>query len=199
MRKKVLRRRIISAAVALVLIMAAVLLTVYFTTREKTSGTLKEEKVVRDTLSSNLSSTGLIKDISTSAKIPLAALTVDDPEKLSDIVANDYTVALSYFFGEGGSDPVLYRVISVNEEYQRKKNKIDTEDENVEFLTLAPAYFDWETATAYYQIEANAGRTDAANLYGEAVEATTVKVLSPVAARYCSSTLAATAVWVSAR
>ena len=79
MRKKLLRRRVIGVAVALALIVAAVLLTVYFTTRERTSGTLKEEKVVRDTLSSNLSSTGVIKDISTSVKIPLAALTVDDP------------------------------------------------------------------------------------------------------------------------
>ena len=101
MRKKLLRRRLISAAVALVLVVAAVLVTVHFATRDKTSGTLREEKVVRDTLSSNLSSTGVIKNVSTSAKIPLAALTVDDPEKLSDIVENDYAVSLPYLLEIG--------------------------------------------------------------------------------------------------
>lgn len=164
MRKKLLRRRVISAAVALVLIVAAVLLTVYFTTREKTSGTLKEEKVVRDTLSSNLSSTGVIKDISTSAKIPLAALTVDDPEKLSDIVENDYTVALPYLLGEAGDTPVIYRVISVNEDYRGKGSKIDTSAENVVLATLAPAYFDWAAAAVYYQLEVDAGTTEAENV-----------------------------------
>lgn len=164
MRKKVIRRRIVSAAVALILIAAAVMLTLYFTTREKTSGTLREEKVVRDTLSSNLSSTGVIKNVSTSAKIPLAAMTVDEPGKLSEIVQNDYTVALPYLLGEGGEDPVLYRVISVNEDYHRKSSTINTTAAAVELLTLAPAYFDWEAAAAHYRVEVDAGRTDAENV-----------------------------------
>lgn len=164
MRKKILHRRIVSAAIALVLIAAAVLLTVYLTNREGTGGTLKEEKVVRDTLSSNLSSTGVIKGVSTSAKIPLAALTVDDPGKLSDIAENDYTLALPFFFGEGGDEPVLYRIVSVNEEYQRKNTVIDTTDENAVILTLAPTYFDWAEAEKYYRIEAEADRTDAENV-----------------------------------
>ena len=164
MRKKVLRRRIISAAIFLVLIVAAVLLTVYFTTRDKSSGTLKEEKVVRDTLSSNLSSTGVIKDVTFSTKIPLAVLTVEEPGKLSDIVANDYTLNLPYLLGEGGDVPLLYRVIEVNEDYLRKSSTVSTEDDNVTLMTLAPAYFDWAAASKHYQIEVTTGTTNAANV-----------------------------------
>ena len=164
MRKKVIRRRIIAVVLGVALVVAAVGLTLYFTTREKSGGTLKEEKVVRGTLSSNISSTGVIKNVASSTKIPLAALTVDDPEKLSEIVANDYTVNLPYLFGEGGEEPVLYRVISVNEDYHRKSSKISTEDENVTLLTLAPTYFDWAEAAKYYQLEVDAGTTDADNV-----------------------------------
>lgn len=164
MRKKVIHRRIIVIVLTIALVAAAVGLTLYFTTREKSSGTLKEEKVVRDTLSSNLSSTGVIKNVSTSANIPLAALTVEDPGKLSDIVANDYTVNLPYLFGEGGEEPVLYRVISVNEDYQRKTSTISTTDDNITLMTLAPTYFDWAAAAEYYQLEVDAGTTDADNV-----------------------------------
>ena len=164
MRKKILHHRIISAVIALFMIAVAVGLTLYFTTREKSSGTLKEEKVVRSTLSSNLSSTGVIKNVSSTTKIPLAALTAEDPAKLSEIAGNDYTVALPYLLGEGGEVPVLYRVISVNEEYQRKSSLINTADKNVVLATLAPAYFDWAEAAKHYQVEVDAGRTDAENV-----------------------------------
>ena len=124
MRKKLLRLRILSFVIALLLVAAAVIVIVHFTKRDS-RGTLAEARVVRASLSSNLSSTGLVKDIKTSADIPLAAMTLEDPEKLSEIVENDYTVSLPTLLGEGSQGPILYRVTWVDEELIGKKTDLE--------------------------------------------------------------------------
>ncbi len=162
-RKKLLRLRILSFTVALLLVAAAVVTIVYFAVK-KPAGTLAEATVVRASLSSNLSSTGLVKDISTSADIPLAALTVENPEKLSDIVKNDYTTSLLTLLGEGNQGPILYRVTWVDEALVGKKTTLGTEEAERKLIELVPLYFDWEKAAEAYALEVSLGTTEAGNV-----------------------------------
>lgn len=160
MRKKLLRLRILSFVIALLLVAAAVIVIVHFTKRDS-RGTLAEARVVRASLSSNLSSTGLVKDIKTSADIPLAAMTLEDPEKLSEIVENDYTVSLPTLLGEGSQGPILYRVTWVDEELIGKKTDLGTAETEKKLIELVPLYFDWEKAAEAYAIEVSLGTTEA--------------------------------------
>ncbi len=160
MRKKLLRLRILTLAIVLLLLAAAVVAIVYFV-EKKPKGTLAEASVVRASLSSNLSSTGLVKNISTSADVPLAALTLEDPEKLSEIVENDYTVSLTDLLGEGSQGPILYRVTWVDEALVGKKTTLQTSDSERTLMELAPLYFDWEKAAEVYALEVSLGTTEA--------------------------------------
>ncbi len=163
MRRKALRARIFWGIVFVVLLTAGILAIVHFTSN-KPGGTLAEASVVRASLSSNLSSSGVVRDVSVSTKVPLAALTVEDLESLSDIEANDYTVNLVTLLGEGSQGPVLYRVKWVNEEYAAKKTTFRTTEEDVDLMRLAPIYFDWEKAAEHYAIEVSLGTTEAENV-----------------------------------
>jgi len=93
MKKRILRLRILWSIVAALLIVAAVITIIYFSGR-KSKETLAEALVVRASLSSNLSSTGVVKNLAFDTSVPLAALTVEDTETISDIIDNDYTVNL---------------------------------------------------------------------------------------------------------
>lgn len=164
MRKKHLRNRIILILTVVLLIAAAVVLTVYFTTRDKDSGTTKWAAVVRSTLSSNLSSTGVIASRADTVKVPVAVLVADELGSLTDIEENDYTVNITTLLGEGGDEPVLWRVIEINEEYRKKVTTFSTSDPDEPLAVLAPVYFDWAAAAAAYQLELNAGTTSAGNV-----------------------------------
>ncbi len=164
MRKRVLRHRILWGAVAFLLIAASVTAIVYFVTRNKPSGTLAEASVVRASLSSSLSSTGEISEVSTEVSVPLAALVAEDPEKISDIEKNDYVLSLPALLGEEGGTPVLWRVTSVNERYQKKEIEQSTRDADADIITLAPARFDIEKATEYYEKAVALGSTEAGSV-----------------------------------
>ena len=158
-----MRMRILWSIVAVLLIAAAVVTIVYFSTR-KTKGTPAEAAVVRASLSSSLSSTGVVKNLSFDTDVPLAALTVEDTKAISDILDNDYTVNLITLLGEGAVGPILYRVTWVDKDYVGKENEFHTDDESRDLITLAPVYFDWEKAAEYYAIEVSTGTTEAENV-----------------------------------
>ena len=160
MRKRVRRARILWGIVALFLIAASVVTIVYFT-RDKSENTVAELPVVRASLSSRLSSTGVVKNISTRTKIPLAVMAIDDLTKLSEIVNNDYTVNLITLLREDNPDPILYRVAWVNESLVGKKTTFRTTEENRDLITLVPIYFDWDVAAEHYAIEASLGTPEA--------------------------------------
>lgn len=163
MKKRILRMRILYAIVAVLLIAAAVVTIVYFSTR-KTKGTLAEASVVRASLSSNLSSTGVVQNLAFDTDVPLAALTVEDTKTISEIMENDYAVNLVALLGEGSLGPILYRVTWVNKDYLGKETEFSTADASSDLITLTPVYFDWEKAAEYYAIEVSAGTTDAENV-----------------------------------
>ncbi|MBQ2718663.1 MAG: hypothetical protein IJF73_01195 [Clostridia bacterium] len=163
MRRKALRTRIFLVILTVVLLTAGVLAILHFIP-QKPKGTLAEASVVRASLSSNLSSSGLVRKISVSTKLPLAALTVEDPESLSDVVANDYTVNLVTLLGEGSQGPVLYRVKWVNEELAAKTSTHSTSDTPEELIRLVPIYFDWDKAAEHYALEVSLGTTEAKNV-----------------------------------
>ena len=163
MRKKLLRLRILTLTVVLLLLAAAVVTIVYYA-KQKPKGTLAEATVVRASLSSNLSSTGLVKEISTRTDIPLAVMTVEDPDSLSDIVENDYTVNLITLLGEGSQGPVLYRVTWVDEEMLGEKTTLNTSDDEKKIAELVPLYFDWEAAAEAYALEVTLGTTETQNV-----------------------------------
>ncbi len=163
MKKRNLRIRILSIALAVVLIVAAVVLGVYFSSK-KNKGTLAEALVVRASLSSNLSSTGVVKNLAFDTSVPLAALTLEDAETISDIIDNDYAVNLITLLGEGSQGPILYRVTWVEKDFVGKKTEFNTAEESRDIITLAPIYFDWEKAAEYYAIEVSTGKTEAENV-----------------------------------
>lgn len=163
MKKKKLRIRIICAVIAAVLAVAAIVTGIYFSAN-KNKGTLAEALVVRASLSSNLSSTGVVKNLEFDTKVPLAAMTVEDPETISDIIENDYVVNLITLLGEGSQGPILYRVTWVDKDLIGKKTEFNTADENRNIITLAPIYFDWDKAAEYYAIEVSTGTTEAENV-----------------------------------
>ena len=162
--QRIKMHRILWGTVALLWIAASVVAIVYFATREKSSGTLAEARVVKASLSSSLSSTGEINEVSSKVELPLAALVAEDPEKLSDIEANDYEMSLPALLGEEGGTPLLWRVISVNEKYQKKTVKLTTDAADTAILTVAPVRFDIEKATEYYELAVALGSTAATNV-----------------------------------
>lgn len=164
MRKRQLRHRVLLIVLVIALIAAAVALTLYFTARETGGSTVKWASVVRSTLSSNLSSTGVIASRDDSVKVPVAVLVADEVGGLADIVDNDYTVNVTVLFGEGGEEPILWRVCEINEDYRQKKTPLSTSDADVTLAVLAPVYFDWAAASEAYQIEVAAGTTTAGNV-----------------------------------
>ena len=125
MKKRKLRIRILSIALAVVLVVAAVVTGVYFSSK-KNKGTLAEALVVRASLSSNLSSTGVVKNLAFDTSVPLAALTLENTETISDIIDNDYTVNLITLLGEGSQGPILYRVTWVEKDFVGKKTEFNT-------------------------------------------------------------------------
>ena len=162
-RRRSMRIRIIAAAIALVVIAAAVVLVVVLSNK-KSTGTLAEASVVRASLSSNLSSTGLIKNMAFEIDVPLAAFVLNDAETFGEIGENDYTVNLITMLSSGTQGPVLYRVTDVESTMLGKESKFNTNDENVEIVTLVPLYFDWEKASAHYAEESLKGTTEAENV-----------------------------------
>ena len=164
MRRRILRHRILWGIVALLLVAASVAAIVYFATAGKGEGTKLNASVVRASLSSSLSSTGEIQDVATSVKLPLAAMTVESPEKLSEIEKNDYTVNLISLIRGDSATPFLYRVIEVNEKYLRKKVEVSTADASEEIVTLAPVRLDTGKLAEYYAYDLAAGRTEAETL-----------------------------------
>lgn len=160
MSKKNLKGKIIMAAVALVLLAAGIVAIVYFA-GQKPSTTQMEASVARASLSSHLSSSGVVDDVNTKYDIPLAALTMEDAEKLSDIVKNDYTLNLITLLQAGNAGPILYRVTWVNEDYLSKTETFSAEEESHRIVTLAPVYFDWDAASKAYGVEVALGTTEA--------------------------------------
>lgn len=163
MKKRKLRIRIICAVIATVLAVASIVTGIYFSV-DKNKGTLAEALVVRASLSSNLSSTGVVKNLEFDTPIPLAALTVEDPEKISDIIENDYILNLITLLGEGSQGPILYRVTWVDKDLVGKKTEFHSADESQDIIALAPIYFDWDKAAEYYAIEVSTGKTEAENV-----------------------------------
>lgn len=164
MRRRALRHRILWGIVAVLLVAASVATILYFAIGKKGEGTLPTAKVVRASLSSSLSSAGEIQDVATSVKLPLAAVTAESPEKLSEIEANDYTVNLITLIRGENSTPLLYRVMEVNDDYLRKSVTVSTAEESVDIVTLAPVTLDTGKLADYYAFDLAAGRTEAETL-----------------------------------
>ncbi len=160
MRRRAFRHRVLTIIVALFLIAASVVAIVHFATRKEGGGKLAEALVVKASLSSSISSAGEIRDVSVSAKVPLAIFTAEKVDKFGDIEHNDYIVNLPTLLGENGGEAVLYRVKSVG--YGEKTAlTLSTDDPSRELMTVAPVYFDFAAASAQYVRDKAAGETDA--------------------------------------
>lgn len=164
MRKRVLRHRILWGFVAILLIAASIVTIVFFATQEKAKGRVLDAKVVRASLSSSLSSAGEISTVSTKVAVPLAALTVEEPDRLSDITANDYTVNILTLLGENASEPVVWKLLFVNERYEKSSVCVSSEAADETIARLAPVTLDWEKLTAQYRLELSAGTTEAGSV-----------------------------------
>lgn len=162
-KKRILRVRLLYVVLAVILIAAAAILIVYFSNK-KQKGTFAEATVVRASLSSNLSSTGNITNLAFDTKIPLAALTLENADDITDITDNNYTVNLIKLLSEGNQGPLLYRVSWLDETMIGKKTTFSTEDASQDIITLVPIYFDWEKASERWAFEVSMGTTDAANV-----------------------------------
>ncbi len=159
-KRKSIRLPIICAALAVIILSTAIVLAVVLS-NDKPNGTLAEATVVRASLSSNLSSTGVVKNISFSTPLPLAALVLENAETLEEIEENDYTVNLVKLLSDGSQGPILYRVIEVDEKMVGKTVNLDTKSESVDIIKLAPLYFDWQGAKTKYDEAVLAGATEA--------------------------------------
>ena len=159
-RLKSLRLRIILIVMS-VLLMASLVTTLILLSKRKPKGTLAETSVVRASLSSSISSTGAITELEFETDIPLAALTVQNAETLTEISENDYTVNLITFLSEGNQGPFLYRVSWVNEDLLGKKTDISTADANEDIIKLVPVYFNWARATEAFEEAVDNDATDA--------------------------------------
>ena len=164
MRRRILRHRILWGIVALLLVAASVMSIVYFATAGKGEGAKLSASVVRASLSSSLSSAGEIQDVATTVKLPLAAVTVESPDTLSEIEDNEYKVNLISVIRGDSATPFLYRVMEVNEKYLRKKAEVSTADAVEEIVKLAPVRLDTERLAEYYAFDLAAGRTEAETL-----------------------------------
>ena len=164
MRRKLLRHRILVGIVAVLLVAASVAAILYFAIGKRGEETKLNASVVRASLSSSLSSTGEIQDVSTAVKLPLAAVTAESPEKLSEIEKNDYTVNLISLIRNENATPLLYRVMEVNEKYLRKEVEVSTADAGEDIVTLAPVTLDTGKLADYYAFDLAAGRTEAETL-----------------------------------
>jgi len=163
MSKKNLKSKIIASVIAVILITAGVLAIVYFA-GQKPSTTQLEASVARASLSSHLSSSGVVDDVNANYDIPLAAMTIEEPQRLSEIMKNDYTLNLITLLQAGDAGPILYRVIETNEDYVAKTATFTTEQASQHIVTLAPVYFDWDAATKAYGVEMALGSTEAENV-----------------------------------
>lgn len=162
-RRKPLRLRILLIVMS-VLLVASLVTTIILITKKKPKGTLAEATVVRASLSSSISSTGVVEEIEFKTDIPLAAFTAESPETLSEILENDYTVNLITFLSEGSQGPFLYRVTWVSEQLADKKAHISTADAKQDIVRLAPAYFNWAAAEDAFEKATADGTTDAATV-----------------------------------
>lgn len=162
-RKKILRVRLLYVVLAVVLIAVAAILIVYFSNKNQ-KGTFAEATVVRASLSSNLSSTGNITNMAFDTEVPLAALVLENADKLSEITENNYTVNLIKLLSEGSQGPILYRVSWIDETMIGKKTTFSTEDAAKNIITLVPIYFDWEKASDRWAVEVSMGTTEAENV-----------------------------------
>ena len=162
-RRKPLRLRILLIVMS-VLLVASLVTTIILITKKKPKGTLAEATVVRASLSSSISSTGVVEEIEFKTDIPLAAFTAESPETLSEILENDYTVNLITFLSEGSQGPFLYRVTWVSEQLAGKKANISTTDAEQDIVKLAPAYFNWAAAEDAFEKATADGTTDAATV-----------------------------------
>ncbi|MBE6604150.1 MAG: hypothetical protein E7639_00385 [Ruminococcaceae bacterium] len=162
-KKRILRVRLLYVVLAVLLIAIAAILIVYFSNKNQ-KGTFAEATVVRASLSSNLSSTGNITNLAFDTEVPLAALVLENADKLSDITENSYTVNLIKLLSEGSQGPILYRVSWIDETMIGKKTTFSTEDAAKNIITLVPIYFDWEKASDRWAIEVSMGTTDAENV-----------------------------------
>lgn len=162
-KRKSLRLRILLIAMS-VLLAASLVTTIILLYKRKPKQTLAETTVVRASLSSSISSTGAVKELEFETAVPLAALTVENAETLSEIVENDYTVNLITFLSEGAQGPFLYRVKWVSDTLRGKKTEISTAAENQDILKLVPVYFNWAAATAAFNEAVSNGSTTASSV-----------------------------------
>lgn len=162
-KRRSLRLRILLIVMS-VLLAGSLVTTIVLLAKRKPKGTLAEAAVVRASLSSSISSTGIVQELEFQTDIPLAALTVENAETLTEILENDYTVNLITFLSEGSQGPFLYRVTWVSEKLLGKKTDFSTADENEAIIKLAPAYFDWAKATAAFEKAVADGTTDATSV-----------------------------------
>lgn len=159
-KRKSLRIRVICIALAVVILATAIVLAILLS-NDKSGGTLAEASVVRASLSSNLSSTGVVKNMGFSTELPLAALVLENAETLEEIEQNDYTVNLIKLLSDGTQGPILYRVKEVEEKMVGKTVKFDTKQPSEHIITLVPIYFDWQAAKDKYEQDSLGGFTAA--------------------------------------
>ena len=162
-RRKSLRLRIMLIVLS-VLLIASLVTTIILLSKRKPKGTLAEATVVRASLSSSISSAGTIQEMEFKTDVPLAALTLENAETLSEILENDYTVNLITFLSEGSQGPFLYRVKWVSEALHGKMTEISTDEENQDIIKLVPVYFDWAAATAAFNEAVANNSTSAENV-----------------------------------
>ena len=162
-KRKSLHLRILLIVMS-VLLVASLVTTIILLSKKKPKGTLAEAAVVRASLSSSISSTGTVQELDFETDVPLAALTVENAETLTEILENDYTVNLITFFSEGAQGPFLYRVLEVSEAFAGKKTEISTDDAGQAIIRLAPAYFDWNEAKKEFDAAVAGGTTDATSV-----------------------------------
>lgn len=131
---------IIRVAIAAVIVALAVTLIVLLTRNGDTSK-VSESAVSRGTLSSTISASGLVKEISSTTAIPLAAL-IYDVDDITELENTSYETNWATILLNAEQSPLAWRVDKVESVISGKKLRVDNNTGEQQLLTLTPVYFD---------------------------------------------------------
>jgi len=153
---------IIRVAIAVVIVAVAVTVIILLT-RNNDSSKTSESVVSRGTLSSTISASGIVKEISSTTAIPLAAL-IYDVKDITELENASYEINWATILLNADQSPLAWRVDKVESIIADKKLRVDNDTGDRQLLTLTPVYFDVAAFKQAYEDAHGAGVSDEAIL-----------------------------------
>ena len=149
---------IIRIAIAAVIVAVAVTMIVLLTRNGDTSK-VSESAVSRGTLFSTISASGIVKEISSTTAIPLAAL-IYDVDDITELENASYETNWATILLNAEQSPLAWRVDKVEKVIADKKLRVDSDTGKQQLLTLTPVYFDVLKLRQAYEEVHGSGESD---------------------------------------